>query len=241
MFRGQRVLGIIPARGGSKRLPRKNIRVLNKKPMIAWTIDVANRTQILDRVVISTEDQEIASVAELWGGEGTVVSRPRSLSADNSSTAEVIVELLTSLGLGGETFGYVTLLQPTSPLRTVKHLNEAFDTITQRNAVGAISVCKTEHPVEWMGKLDSSKLLDSFFQSTQLDKQSQKFGPSYQINGAIYIVPVDQFLKQRTLFLSNGMVAYLMDRKDSVDIDNEYDLYLAESLISAREEQQSLI
>ena len=99
---------------------------------------------------------------------------------------------------------------------------------------------RTEHPVEWMGKLPENRFMDSFLLGGNLGKRSQEFRPSYQINGAIYIVPVGQFLKEKTLFLSSGVVAYVMDRMDSVDIDDEYDLRLAEWLLGQKEENQPL-
>ena len=108
--------------------------------------------------------------------------------------------------------------------------------MTLKNANGVVSICRTEHPVEWMGNLSPSGSLDSFFSETKLDRQSQEFRPSYQVNGAIYIVEVDLFLKEKTLFLRSGMVAYVMDRGSSVDIDDDYDLQLATWLINRREE-----
>jgi CMP-N-acetylneuraminic acid synthetase len=136
-----------------------------------------------------------------------------------------------------EIYGHIILLQPTSPLRTSNHIDEAFALIEETDAKGSISVCRTEHPIEWMGKISTNRLLDSFFQQTELSKQSQAFDLSYQVNGAVYIVPVDSFLKEKTVFLSTGMVAYIMDRTSSIDIDDKYDLRLAEWLLRQREDE----
>jgi len=213
------------------------VRYLNGKPLIAWTIEVANRSMILDKVVVSTENQEISMIANMWGG-GEIITRSRSLSADDSSVTDTIFETLTVLRDKGENFDYVTLLQPTSPLRNVVHVDDAFELMRTKNAIGVVSVCKTDHPAEWTGKLAPDGFLGSFFQETNLDKQSQSFVPSYRINGAIYIVLVERFLDEKTLFLPTGMVAYVMDREDSVDIDDEYDLRLAEFLLKERGENR---
>ena len=130
---------------------------------------------------------------------------------------------------------YLVLLQPTSPLRTGCHIDKAFRLIKEKNGIGAISLSRTDHPVEWMGKISEDGLLDSFFYETKLEMQSQEFSPTYQINGAIYIVPTVRFLEEKTFFLSGGMVAYIMNRSDSIDIDDEYDLNLAECLILQQE------
>jgi CMP-N-acetylneuraminic acid synthetase len=230
MFKGKRVLGIIPARGGSRRLPGKNIAHLNGKPLIAWTIEAGRMSNILDKLIVSTEDADIGELAIKWGADKTV-RRSIHLASDNASINNVVLEALSLLKDDGEEFGYIVLLQPTSPLRTENHIRKAFRLIEERGGVGVISVSRTEHPIEWMGNLSPDGFLDSFIRETSLDKQSQEFVPSYQINGAIYIVPVDRFLEENTFFLATGMVAYVMDRMVSVDIDDEYDLRLAEWLL----------
>ncbi len=239
MFKGQKVLGLVPARAGSKRLSGKNLICVADKPLLSWTLVAGLGSEIVDKVILSTDDQEIGNVGSQFG-VGEVLSRPTSLANDNSSMTAVIRQVLQSLQERDENYGYIILLQPTSPLRTSRHIDEAFALIEQANAVGAVSVSQTEHPTEWMGKIDSNGLLDSFIRQTELDKQSQTFSTSYQVNGAIYIVPVERFLEENTLFLSSGMVAYVMKRIDSIDIDDEYDLRLAEWLIGQRDKKQPL-
>jgi len=230
MFNNKQVLGIIPARGGSKRLPGKNTAIVNNYPLIAWTILAGLGSRVLDKLVVSTEVDEIGRVAVDWGVH-EVIPRSIELATDDASLHDVIVEVLTTLESRGEVFDYLLLLQPTSPLRTAYHIDEAFDLINRKGGVGAISVCRAEHPKEWMGKLSSDGVLDSFIRETRLNKQSQDFGPTFQINGAIYIIPIDRFLLEDTLFLESGMVAYVMDRSVSVDIDEAYDLKLADWLL----------
>jgi len=231
MFRGKRVLAIVPARCGSKRLPNKNISLVAGKPLLEWTFQAAQDSQAVDQIVLSTDDDSVAVIGRECGFT-EIVTRPRELGLDDAPMTSVVEHVVRMLSDQGTEFGYIVLLQPTSPLRTARHIDEAFSTINISNAIGAVSVCQTEHPLEWMGKLSEDGSLDRFFQETKLEQQSQTFSPGYQINGSIYIVPVSQFLKEKTLFISMGMVAYSMERKDSVDIDDQYDLSLADWLLS---------
>jgi CMP-N-acetylneuraminic acid synthetase len=234
MFREKKVLGVIPARGNSKRLPSKNIRYIGNRPLIAWSINAARGSEILDKIVVSTENSDIARVAAECGIH-EVIQRSQSLAEDCAATTDVLLEVLDVLKNQGECYDYIVLLQPTSPLRTAVHIKEAFRLMNEKNALGAVSVCRTEHPVEWMGKVSEDRFLDSFIRDTKLEKRSQEFLPSFQINGAIYITPVNQFLSEGTLFLRSGMVAYVMDRASSVDIDDDFDFELADWLLTRRE------
>ena len=235
MYKGGRVLGIIPARGGSKRLPRKNIATLAGKPSIYWTIDSARASIFVDKTVVSTENEEIAEIARQLGYV-EVIRRSAALASDEATINDVVAELLSAYKTRGQSFEYIVLLQPTSPLRTSNDIDKAFNLMEVSGAKGVVSICRTEHPVEWMGNLSPDGFLDSFFLETKLDRQSQEFLPSYQINGAIYIAQVDQFLREKTFFLRKGIAAYVMERDSSVDIDDEYDLQLASWLLTRREE-----
>jgi CMP-N-acetylneuraminic acid synthetase len=234
MFKGERVLGIVPARGGSKRLPGKNSTIIDGKPLLGWTLEAGINSRFVDKLILSTDDQVIGDIGRRFGAD-EVLPRPALLAGNEAPMNAVIKQVVETLEARNDYYGYLLLLQPTSPLRSARYIDEAFDLITEKGAVGVISVCQTEHPLEWMGKLSTDGFLDSFFQQTKLDKQSQEFPTSYQINGAIYIVPTDRFLKEQTLFLPIGMVAYVMGREVSVDIDDEYDLRLADWLLRQRE------
>ena len=233
MFKNKRVLSVIPARSGSKRLPGKNHRVIAGKTLIAWTLEASLGSVVIDRTVVSTDD---LLVIETIGQQGfsDVLQRPKSLATDDVSMTSVLIDVIQTLSEQGEDFGYLVLLQPTSPLRSAEHIQQAFDLMEKTNAVGVVSVCLTEHPKEWMGKIREDGFLDAFFRETRLEMQSQELGKSYQINGAIYIVSVEKFMRQQTLFVPTGMVALIMDRRDSVDVDYEYDLDIAEWLLTRR-------
>jgi len=230
MFNRERVLAIVPARCGSKRLPNKNVASLAGQPLLGWTLQAALGSSFVDHTVLSTDSDSIAVIGRECGYPD-IVMRPKELGLDDVPMTSVIEHVFQVLNEREQEFGYIILLQPTSPLRTAQHIDEAFSVITEKNAIGAISVCETEHPVEWMGKLSKDGTLDGFFQETQLEYQSQTFNPGYQINGAIYIVPICHFLREKTFFISTGMVAYIMNRRDSVDIDDSFDLSLADWLL----------
>ena len=238
MYNGGKVLGIIPARGGSKRLPRKNIAPLAGKPLICWTIDSAKASTFIDKAVVSTENEEIAEIAR-QSDCVEIIKRTDALASDEATINDVVTDLLSVYKKRGQFFEYIILLQPTSPLRTSNDIDRAFKLMEVNGARGVVSICRTEHPVEWMGNLSPDGFLDSFFLQTKLNRQSQEFLPSYQINGAIYITPVALFLKEKTFFLRKGVTAYVMDRASSVDIDDEYDLQLAAWLLNRREKSMA--
>jgi len=231
MFKDGKVLGLIPARGGSKRLPRKNMLELRGKPLISWAIEAGRQSEFVDTVVVSTGDREIAQHAILEHVD-EVIDRPETLSSDEATTIDVIVHSLEWLLDNGQRFDHLILLQPTSPLRTAKEVDQAFRLIQKVGAAGAVSVCRTEHPVEWMGPLSDDGFMDSFFQETNLEARSGELRPSYQVNGAIYIVCLKKFFIEKTLYLKSGMVAYIMDRAKSIDIDYDTDLRLAEYFLT---------
>jgi CMP-N,N'-diacetyllegionaminic acid synthase len=233
VFRGQKVLALVPARSGSKRLPGKNLQSVAGKPLVTWALEAGVGAVSVDRTVLSTDDDALVASAAVQGFADFLM-RPAALASDDASMTSVIVHAIETLKERGDEFGYMVLLQPTSPLRTAQHIDQAFVVIEEKGALGVVSICRTEHPQEWMGKLAGDGLLDSFFRETELERQSQAFEPSYQVNGAIYIIPVEKFLTHKTLFLPYGMAAFVMERQESVDIDNEHDLQLAEWLLRGR-------
>jgi len=230
MFRNKKVLSVIPARSGSKRLPGKNNHVIAGKPLIVWTLEASLGSGIVDRTVVSTDDCSVIETIDQHGFSD-FLRRPDSLATDDASMTSVLIDVIHTLSDQGEHFGYLILLQPTSPLRSAEHIQQAFDLVKNTNAVGVVSVCLTEHPKEWTGKIREDGFLDTFFRETRLEVQSQELGESYQINGAIYIVPVEQFLEYGSLFLPEGMVALVMDRSESIDIDYDHDFQFAEWLL----------
>ena len=228
MIDGKKVLGLVPARGGSKRLPRKNILPFNGIPLIAWTIRAGLGSRCLDKVVVSSEDKEIQSVAVEHSAD-LVIDRPSELSSDSAGSVEVALHSLDYCANQGEEFDYLVLMQPTSPLRKSWHIDDALSLIKEKDARAVVGMCETEHPVNWMGKIDQTHSMDRFFEERLVDgKKIDDERPDYQINGAIYVIEVSELRDKKTFFPRRGTYAYIMSRDESIDIDTKYQFTLAE-------------
>ena len=180
-------LAIIPARGGSKRLPRKNVLDLAGKPLIAWTIDAAKSSKYIDKTVVSSDSDEILQIAnDLSVG---VIKRPDYLANDTATSVAVTEHAINSVT---EVFDFIILLQPTSPLRTAKHIDEAIELLLQKKADAVISVCETAHSPLWMNTLPEDGSLDNFITEDVKNKRSQDLPTYFRLNGAVYIIQIEQ-------------------------------------------------
>ena len=232
----KRIVAIIPARAGSKRISNKNIKPLADKPLIEWTIQAALSSTKIDHVVVSTDSEEIASVAKNAGADVPFL-RPGRLGGDTSTTVDVILHALKALGEVGKTYEYVMVLQPTSPLRTASHIDGALMLAEEKNADGVISVCPCEHSPLWAGQLKEDQSMDGFIDLSITKTRSQDLPSYFRLNGGIYLVNTDRLLKEQSLFLADNAFAFVMDTIDSVDIDEELDFMLAETIVRSRLEQ----
>jgi len=223
-----KILAVIPARGGSKRLPRKNILPIAGKPLIAWTIESAVDSGIFDKVIVNTDDDEIATAALKYGAEIPFI-RPQELALDISSSIDVLIHTIQWYKANDIEFTHVALLQPTSPLRSGIDISNAWDLIIEKGAISVISVCEVEHPIQWTYNLDASGVMSSLFKDS--DKRSQDYQKNYRLNGAIYIVNTDFLLEHKKILTSDHSVGYLMSRVASVDIDDLLDFKFAEFII----------
>lgn len=214
-------LAIIPARGGSKRLPRKNILDLCGKPLISWSIEAALKSKYISKVVVSSDDNEILTISKKYGAE--TINRPEYLANDTATTFDALEHTINSL----EKYDYIVLLQPTSPLRNKKHIDEAIELLNEKDANAVISVCETEHSPLWCNILDEDLNMSNFLPKEVLNKRSQDLPKYYRINGAIYICKTEELLKNKGFFIKENIYAYKMDKKDSVDIDDEMDFIIA--------------
>ncbi len=215
-----KIVAIITARGGSKGLPRKNVLDLNGKPLIAHTIDAAIKSKIFSKVVVTTDDKEIKEVSLKYGAD--VIDRPTSLATDTASSLDVIKHALNELQTNEEIFTHFILLQPTSPLRTEIHIEEAWKKYINENANSLVSVSEVEHSpfkmlIEKDGKIEALTKLED------LTMPRQKLPRAYLPNGAIYINNVNKFLEDKNLF-KNSLFMYVMDLNSSIDIDSQEDL-----------------
>ena len=232
MFAGRRVLALIPARGGSKGLPRKNVAPLRGRPLIAWTIAAAAASAHVDDVVVSTDDDEISRAA-LTAGARLPFRRPADLAADKAHMTDVVAHALDTLADSGETYGWLLLLQPTSPLRTAAHIDAAFARLTASNGSAVVSVCEAEHSPQWMGELPPDGNMGSFGQRSAAAVNRQELARFYRLNGAIYLSAVEYWRAQAG-FLGPATYAYVMAPDESVDIDCALDLEVAGLLLARR-------
>ena len=226
MLNNKTFLAIIPARGGSKRLPRKNLLDLCGKPLIAWSIDAGKKSKYIDKVLVSSEDNEILDTSSKF--EAHVLKRPENLSSDTSTTFEVVEHALQH----SDRFDFVVLLQPTSPLRTEVHIDSAIELLFEKNADGIISVSETDHNPLWSNTLDDRLSMKNFLSDDVHNKRSQDLDKFYRLNGGIYICKIDELLKQKSFFLRNKIFAYKMDRESSVDVDEEIDFKIAQTFMT---------
>ena len=218
-------LAIIPARGGSKRLPRKNILDLCGKPLISWSIEAALKSKYISKVVVSSDDEEILNISSNFGAD--IIKRPYELANDTATTFDAIKHTINNL----EKYDYIVLLQPTSPLRNEKHIDEAIELLEEKQADAIVSVCEMDHSPLWSNTLPEDGNMRGFLREEILNKRSQDLEKYYRLNGAIYICKTDKLLENKSFFLKDNIFAYIMDRKSSIDIDEEIDFLFAERVI----------
>lgn len=224
MHKNKRFISIIPARGGSKRLPNKNILDLAGKPLISWSIECSIGSKYIDDTFVTSDNEAILNIAKEYKVRNG--KRPEELASDMAKTIDVIFYVLQHLK---EKFDYMVLLQPTSPLRTSKHIDEAIELLMEKNADAIISVGEMEHSPLWSSTLDETNSMESFFDES-VNKRSQDLPTYYRLNGAIYICDIKKMIEAKTHFLKKNIYAYKMSREASIDIDEAIDFKFAELL-----------
>jgi len=229
------VLAMITARGGSKGLPRKNIRTLAGKPLIAHTIENASEAHLLDRTVISTDDEEIMAVAREYGGDVPFL-RPEGLARDESSVYPVLTHALRWLREHqGYSPDYVMLLQPTSPLRTAEDIDRCVELALEHNADGIVSLTEVKaHPYHTK-LLSEDGIIGSFLPMDNVSDRRQGLPRVYAPNGAVYMGRSDLVMEAETFYFPRTY-AYVMPQERSLDVDTPLDLHMAELIL--REEAQ---
>ncbi len=221
------MLAIIPARGGSKGLPNKNIKLLIDKPLIAYTIEQALNAKMVSKVIVSTDSVEIADIAEKFGAEIPFL-RPKKLATDTALAIDNYIYTVERLNLEKKmNIRSFVVLQPTSPLRTSENINEAIKLFIEKKADSIISYTEEQHPIYWHKKINNDLTFSNIFEE-KLDNR-QAFGKTYYPNGAIYVFNYN-LIKQKKYY-SDKSYAYIMNRKQSIDIDTIDDFEYAEFLL----------
>lgn len=219
-------VALITARGGSKGLPRKNILLVNGKPLIAWTIEAALGCSLVGRVFVSTDDDEIASVSEEYGAE--VIRRPHELATDSANSIDVVAHFIEWLEKNDIKYENMVLLQPTSPLRTSQHLVESLQLFYDKYASFIISVFEPSHtPIKSYIQCKNGSI-EGLYNAEAPYMRRQDLPRAYQPNGAIYAFSIEEF-KRYNHFPRNSTFPYIMSESDSIDIDTKEDLMIAES------------
>jgi len=228
MINNKKVLAIIPARSGSKRLPRKNILNLAGKPLIAWTIESAIRSKYIDSVLVSTDSPEIAEISKKFGAQVPFI-RPEYLSNDTADTISVIKHAIDNIP---DQYDIIVLLQATSPLRNTDDIDGAIEQ-SDSDFKAVVSVCPAEHPPLWSNILPDDLSMAGFIRPEIKNKRSQDLPTYYRLNGAVYVAELSYFMQQNG-FMGPQTKAYIMDQKHSVDIDTEIDFRFCETLINQK-------
>lgn len=224
-----KVLALITARGGSKGLPRKNVLLAGGKSLLAWTVDAAISAECVDRVVLSSDDHEIMDAARAAGCD-VPFCRPAHLATDVATSIDVVLHALDQL----PGYGYVVLLQPTSPLRIAADIDAAFELMLEKGVPSCVSVTEVEQSPYWMYRVTDENRLQRLLPNLEGGTRRQDLPPIYALNGAIYVARID-WLKKTKSFVGDETIAYQMPRERSIDIDTPDDFIAFRSIVEKRQ------
>ena len=224
MFGKQKILALIPARGGSKGIKDKNIIPLAGKPLIAYSIEAAKKSKYIDSIVVTTDSEKIAEVAKRYGARVPFL-RPAELAADTSKTIDAVLHAIKTLKSMGENYDRLVLLQPTQPLRTTDDIGKAIELYYESGENGLVSISSVDDSPLLIRSIDEDgKLINLLSQNSTCRRQDM---PNYyKVNGCIYINKIDE-INENTSFNDNK-VPFIMDKEHSIDIDELSDLWMAE-------------
>lgn len=220
-------IAIIPARSGSKGVKDKNIRELNGKPLMAYSIEAARESGCFDEIMVSTDSEAYAKIARKYGATVPFL-RSEETSSDTATSWDAIDEVLSKYEDIGYSYDSFCLLQPTSPLRNAHDIKTAYRIFEENEALAVVSVCEAEFSPLWCGRLPKNNEFINFI-SPEAIKRRQDMEKFYRVNGAIYIVSHEKFKNDRFLY-TEGSYAYIMPQNRSIDIDTEVDFKLAEAI-----------
>lgn len=225
------MIAIIPARGGSKGILRKNVKLLNGKPLIAYTIEAALAARNISRVIISTDDKEISKISMDYGAE-CPFDRPKYLASDDAKSIDVYKYTLDKLEQleGLSKIEEFIVLQPTSPLRSSADIDNAIRYFREKDADSVVSYCQENHPIKWHKFLNEDGKFENIFEDDLNNRQVNR--PTYYPNGAIYVFKRD--IINSGVYYTDRSFAYIMDRIRSIDIDDIDDFNYAEYILSRK-------
>ncbi len=229
MIDGKRVLALIPARGGSKGLPRKNVLPLAGHPLIAWSVGAARACASIDRVILSSDDPEIIAAAREAGCDVPFV-RPSELAADDTPAMDVVRHAVAWAQAESETYDYLVLLQPTSPLRTAEDIEAGLRLCHESGASTVVSVVEASKSPYWMYHLDESARLSPVLPRRADAFRRQNLPPAYALNGAVYVARWSA-LSSLDSFVTEDTLAAVMPAERSIDIDSRLDMVIAEAVL----------
>lgn len=225
-----KVLGLIPARGGSKGIPRKNLRVIAGRPLIAWTIKAAVEARVLDRIVVSTEDDEIEAVARSLGAD-IPFTRPDNLASDEAPMLDVVVHVLLELMKASYRPDLVMILQPTAPLRRPQHIRKAIALLGEADSVCSVVEIPRELSPHYVMRINESGYLCHFLPEGATFTRRQDVPVAYRRDGTVYLVRSSTILEQRSLY-GGSCVPLVLESTESLTIDDPADLLEAEKRLS---------
>lgn len=225
MFNNLSVLAVIPARGGSKGVPRKNIRELAGKPLIAWTIEEAKKSKYITKLILSSEDDEIIGVAKAYGCD-VPFKRPIELAQDDTAGIDPILHAIEQC----PGYDYVIMLQPTSPLRTAEDVDGCIEHLLNSQAELCVSVTEPSKSPYWMYTLSEDSVMRPLIEQDKLIVRRQDLPKVYALNGAVYVGKIDTVVKERS-FITDGTIGFIMPAKRSFDIDTEMDFNICENIL----------
>lgn len=219
-------LFIIPARGGSKGVLRKNIRDLAGKPLIAWTIEEAKKSKFADRIILSSEDAEIIQVAKHYGCEVPFI-RPKELAQDCTPGIDIVLHAIEQC----PGYEYVVLLQPTSPLRTVDDIDGCIQFFLDNHADSSVTLKEVDESPYWMYTKNDEGQLTNLIKQDLLITRRQDLPKVYALNGAVYVAKTE-FIKTHKSFLTESTSGYVMPKERSYDIDTMKDFRICEEILN---------
>lgn len=235
MYKNKKVLAIIPARGGSKGLPQKNIKSLCGKPLIGWTIEQAKASKYIDNIFVTTDCQKIAEVSEFFGISVPFL-RPAELARDATSTIDVVEHVVNYFLSEKNEYDYILLLEPTSPLRKQDDIDLAIElAVNNESADGVISVGEVhmEHPMI-VKKINNEGKITPYINNTKKLTQRQQADQAYFPYGVLYLIKTDVLIREKA-FYTNNIIPYFIERWQNYEVDDIYDFITIEAILNIKQ------